>query len=43
MAGWSEEAYNFFLGGPPKLQGSDPQPVVKNLEQRKYLTTISSG
>ena len=41
MSGWSEESYNFFLGGPPKLQNSDP--VVKNLDQRKYLTTMSSG
>ena len=41
MSGWSEESYNFYLGGPPKLQNSDP--VVKNLDQRKFLTTISSG
>ena len=41
MRGWTEESYNFFLGGPPKLQNSDP--VVKNLDQRKYLTSISSG
>ena len=30
MRGWIEESYNFFLGGPPKLQNSDP--VVKNLD-----------
>ena len=41
MRGWTEESYNFFLGGPPKLQNSDP--VVKNLDQRRYLTSMSSG
>ena len=41
MRGWTEESYNFYLGGPPKLQNSDP--VVKNLDQRKYLTSMSSG
>ena len=41
MRGWTEESYNFYLGGPPKLQNSDP--VVKNLEQRRYLTSMSSG
>ena len=41
MASWSEESYNFFLGGPPKLEHTGP--VVKNLDQRKFLTTMSSG
>ena len=41
MSGWSEESYNFYLGGPPKLTRVDP--IVKNLDQRKYLTTVSSG
>ena len=30
MSGWSEEAYNFYLGGPAKLLNSDP--IVKNLD-----------
>ena len=41
MSGWSEEAYNFYLGGPAKLLNSDP--IVKNLDQRRFLTTMSSG
>ena len=41
MTGWSEESYNFYLGGPPKLQNTNA--VVKNLEHRKFLTTMSSG
>ena len=41
MRGWSEESFNFYLGGPPKLVNSDP--VVKNLESRRYLTSMSSG
>ena len=41
MRGYSEEAQNFFLGGPPTLNGDNP--IVKNVEQRKYLTTMSSG
>ena len=41
MRGWTEESYNFFLGGPPKLMNSDP--VVKNLDQRRYMTSMSSG
>ena len=41
MAGWQEEAYNFYLKAPSKLY--DGNVVTKNLDQRKFLTTISSG
>ena len=41
MTGWNEESYNFYLGGPPKLTNTNA--VVKNLDQRRYLTTMSSG
>ena len=41
MSSWREESYNFFLGGPPKLQSTDP--VVKDTKGRVYLTTMSSG
>jgi hypothetical protein len=41
MTGWREEAYNFFLGGPPKLVNTDT--LVKDLTQRRYLTSMSSG
>ena len=41
MSTFAEESYNFYLGGPPKLVNSNS--VVKNPEQRKYLTTMSSG
>jgi hypothetical protein len=41
MTGWREEAYNFYLGGPPKLLNTDA--VVRDLSQRRYLTSISSG
>ena len=41
MTGWSEESYNFYLGGPPKLMNTNA--IVKNLEHRKLLTTMSSG
>ena len=29
LSGWTEEAYNFYLGGPPKLSNSDA--IIKNL------------
>ena len=41
MTGWREEAYNFYLGGPPKLKSTDP--IIKDLDQRKKLTSMSSG
>ncbi len=41
MTGWREESYNFYLGGPPKLLNTDP--LVKDLSQRRYLTSMSSG
>ena len=41
MTGWSEESYNFYLGGPPKLVNTNA--IVKDLDSRKYLTTMSSG
>lgn len=41
MSGFREESYNFYLGGPPKLVNSDA--VVKDLSQRRFLTTMSSG
>ena len=41
MTGYREEAYNFYLGGPPKLKNTDP--VIKDLDQRKKLTSMSSG
>ena len=41
MTSWYEESYNFYLGGPPKLVNSNA--VVKNLDQRRFLTTMSSG
>ena len=41
MSTWQEEAYNFFLGAPSKMY--DGNIVTKNVDQRKYLTTIASG
>ena len=41
MSGWREESYSYYLGGPPKLVNSDP--IVKDLNQRKFLTSMSSG
>jgi hypothetical protein len=41
MTGWREESYNFYLGGPPKLVDADS--FVKDLGQREYLTSMSSG
>ena len=41
MSGWREESYSYYLGGPPKLLNSDP--IVRDLNQRRYLTSISSG
>ena len=41
MTGWSEESYNFYLGGPPKLVVQDA--VIRDLQQRKKLTSMSSG
>ena len=41
MTGWREESYNFYLGGPPKLTNTDA--VVKDLNQRHFLTSMSSG
>ena len=41
MTGWREESYAYYLGGPPKLVNSDP--VVRDLNQRRYLTSMSSG
>jgi hypothetical protein len=41
MTGWREESYNFYLGGPPKLLNADP--IVKDLSQRRFLTSMSSG
>ena len=41
MTGWGEESYNFYLGGPPKLLNADP--IVKDLSQRRFLTSMSSG
>ena len=41
MTSWSEEPYNFYLGGPPKLGNTNV--IVKDLKQRQYLTTMSSG
>ena len=41
MTGWREESYNFYLGGQPKLLNADP--IVKDLSQRKKLTSMSSG
>jgi hypothetical protein len=41
MTGWREEAYNFYLGGPPKLMNTDV--LVKDLSQRQFLTSMSSG
>ena len=41
MTSWTEESYNFYLGGPPKL--ANGSSIVKSLDQRKYLTTMSSG
>jgi hypothetical protein len=41
MSGWREEAYSYYLGGPPKLVNSDP--IVRDLNQRRYLTSMSSG
>ncbi len=41
MSGWREESYNYYLGGPPKLVNSDP--IVRDLNQRRYLTSMSSG
>jgi len=41
MSGWREESYNYYLGGPPKLVNSDP--IVRDLNKRKYLTSMSSG
>jgi hypothetical protein len=41
MTGFREESYNFYLGGPSKLTNTDP--IVKDLSQRKFLTSMSSG
>ena len=41
MTGWREESYNFYLGGPPKLSKTDP--IVKELDKRNMITSISSG
>lgn len=41
MSGWREESYNYYLGGPPKLVNSDP--IVRDLNQRRFLTSMSSG
>ena len=41
MTGWREEAYNFYLGGQPKLLNTDT--LVKDMSQRQYLTSMSSG
>jgi len=41
MTGFREESYNFYLGGPPKLVNTDP--IVKDLTQRRFLTSMSSG
>jgi Ciliary basal body-associated, B9 protein len=41
MSGWREESYSYYLGGPPKLLNSDP--IVRDLNQRRFLTSMSSG
>jgi Ciliary basal body-associated, B9 protein len=41
MSGWREESYSYYLGGPPKLVNSDP--IVRDLNQRRFLTSMSSG
>ena len=41
MTGWKDEAFTFYLGGPPKLVNSDP--ISKDLGKRAQLTSISSG
>ena len=41
MTSWTEESHNFYLGGPPKLVNTNV--IVKELNHRKYLTTMSSG
>ena len=41
MDGWYNEAQGFYLGGPPKFLNNDA--VVKNVDTRIHLTTMSSG
>ena len=41
MSGWREESYSYYLGGHPKLLNSDP--IVRDLNQRRFLTSMSSG